>query len=144
MDLFKYDTGEWESLCGEERCLTIYQEGTALLESISSKSGEAQAINYFIKNFDGLTRFLDFDSLPIDNNHQERLLRKSVVGRKTWLGTHSRRGAETAAKLMTIVETCNLNKINPREYVAQVVKAMLREQAPYTPSQSKKLADSSA
>jgi transposase len=123
--------------------LEIYQEGTALLDSISSKSAEAQAINYFVKNFAGLTRFLDFDKLPIDNNHQERLLRKSVVGRKTWLGTHSRRGAETAAKLMTIVETCHLNRINPREYVAQVVKAMLRGQSPYTPAQSENLTDSS-
>jgi transposase len=113
------------------------QEGTAVLDTISSKSGQALAINYFLKNFDGLTRFLDFDHLPIDNNHQERLLRRSVVGRKTWLGTHSRRGAETAAKLLTIVETCNLNQVNPREYVTHLVKHMLKGLLPYTPSQSK-------
>ncbi len=107
------------------------------------KSAEAQAINYFIKNFAGLTRFLDFDHLPIDNNHQERLLRKSVVGRKTWQGTRSQRGADNAAKLMTIVETCHLNQVNPREYVANVVKAMLEGQSPYTPWQSKSVIESS-
>ena len=123
--------------------MEMHQDGSALLDTISSKSGEAQAINYLIKNFAGLTRFLDFDNLPIDNNHQERLLRRSVVGRKTWLGTHSRRGAETAAKLLTVVETCNLNHVNPREYVTRVVKHMLKGLSPYTPSQSKDVIESS-
>ena len=123
--------------------IEMHQEGTSLLDTISSKSGEAQAINYFIKNFDGLTRFLEHENLPIDNNHQERLLRRSVVGRKTWYGTHSRRGADTAAKLMTIVESCHLNNLNPREYVTNVVKRMLRGQEPYTPSQSKDVIESS-
>jgi len=83
--------------------------------SIQSKFGKA--FNYFLENYDGLTIFLDDVDVPIDNNSQERLLRNHVVGRKTWYGTHSERGAKTAAILFSLVETCKLNHVNPRCYL---------------------------
>jgi transposase len=67
-----------------------------------------KALNYLLGNYAGLTLFLSDPEVPIDNNAQERLLRSHVVGRKTWYGTHSEQGAETAAILFTIVETCKL------------------------------------
>jgi transposase len=91
------------------------------------------ALNYFIENYDGLTLFLTDPDVPIDNNSQERLLRSHVVGRKTWYGTHSERGAETAAVLFSIVETCKLNGVNPREYFAQLVQDLLSRKPAYTP-----------
>lgn len=110
--------------------------GKLELKSISSKSFEAQAINYFIKNFEGLTRFTVDERLPIDNNRQERLLRNPVVGRKTWYGTHSERGATTAAKLFTIIESCKLNNVNPRTYLSKLVKLMHQNGPPFTPHQA--------
>lgn len=109
--------------------------GENFLSQVSSKSQEAQAINYFLKNFNGLTKFLDHYTLPIDNNHQERMLRNPVIGRKTWFGTHSRRGAETAAKLFTIVESCKLNNLNPRQYLEVLVKDIHQKKPPTTPMQ---------
>lgn len=97
-----------------------------------SKLGKA--MGYFWGNYQGLTRFLDDAEVPIDNNSQERLLRSHVVGRKTWYGTHSERGARTAAILFTIVETCKLNKVNPREYFEKLVKDLLAGKNPYTPN----------
>jgi transposase len=97
-----------------------------------SKLGKG--MGYFWGNYQGLTRFLDDAEVPIDNNSQERLLRSHVVGRKTWYGTHSERGAKTAAVLFTIIETCKLNKVNPREYFEKLVKDLLAGKKPYTPS----------
>ena len=74
-----------------------------------------------MKNYAGLTLFLTDPEIPIDNNSQEGLLRSPVVGRKTWYGTHSERGALTAAILFTLVESCKLNHVNPREYFKQLV-----------------------
>ena len=111
--------------------LEMKNSGATFLGAISAKSSEASAINYFINNFDGLTCFLDHARLPIDNNHQERLLRNPVIGRKTWYGTHSKRGAMTAAKL-----TCKLNKLSPRAYLEQVVKDLHQRKQPYTPRQA--------
>ena len=98
-----------------------------------SASQYGKALNYFLENFAGLTLFLDHADVAIDNNHQERLLRNHVVGRKTWYGTHSKRGAETASILFTLVETCKLNHVNPREYFKDLVAAMLAGKPAYTP-----------
>lgn len=105
----------------------------------SSKSSLVKAIDYFIKNFNELTCFLKYEDLPIDNNPQERLMRNPVIGRKTWYGTHSIRGAETSAKLFSIVESCKINKINPREYFKDIVHAIHEKRPIFTPSEYKKM-----
>ena len=97
------------------------------------------ALNYFLENYDGLTVFLTDSEVSIDNNAQERLLRSHVVGRKTWYGTHSERGAKTAAVLFSIVETCKLNQVNPRIYFQNLVKDLLDGKNPYTPREFKDL-----
>lgn len=96
-----------------------------------------KALGYFLNNYDGLTVFLKDADVDIDNNAQERLLRSHVVGRKTWYGTHSEQGAETAAILFSIVETCKLNGVNPREYFPALIKDLLDGKKPYTPKDFK-------
>lgn len=77
-------------------------------------------------------------------NEQPQFLRHgqnnlgTVVGRKTWYGTHSERGAITAAILFSIVETCKLVGVNPRQYFEELVKDMLAGAEPYTPADFKK------
>ena len=107
------------------------------LAQCPEKSSLSKAINYFLKNYKELTCFAGTADLPIDNNSQERLLRNPVIGRKTWYGTHSKRGAKTAAIMFSIVETCKLNKVNPREYLPALVSAMHAGQRPFTPVQFK-------
>lgn len=99
----------------------------------SSKSSLGIAIRYFLKNYDEFIRFTTDRDLPIDNNSQESLLRNPVIGRKTWYGTHSERGAKTAAVLFSLVESCRLNKVNPREYFKNLVQDLHSGKIPYTP-----------
>ena len=94
-----------------------------------------KALNYFLGNYQQLILFLNQADVPIDNNGQERLFRNYVVGRKTWYGTHSERGAETAAILFSIIETCKMNQVNPREYFKSLVKDLLEGKNPYTPTE---------
>lgn len=105
--------------------------------SYPKKSSLGKAFSYLLKNYQELTLFTKNAELPIDNNSQERLLRNPVIGRKTWYGTHSKRGAETAAILFSLVESCKLNKINPREYFKNLVKDLLAGKDPYTPGSLK-------
>ena len=107
------------------------------LSRYSEKSKYAKALKYFLGNWDGLTLCLGDPEIPIDNNSQERLLRNHVVGRKTWYGTHSQRGAWTAAVLFTLVETCKLNHVNPREYFKRLVADLHDELEPMTPHEFK-------
>lgn len=61
-----------------------------------------------------------------------------MIGRKTWYGTHSKQGAETAAILFSLVESCKLNQLNPREYFKRLVKDLQQGLAPYTPQEFKR------
>ena len=85
-----------------------------------------KAINYFKNRYASLTKCTDNPDLPLDNNLSERTIRSPVVGRKVWLGTHSKRGARTHVILFSIVESCKLNHINPRHYFPYVVKRILQ------------------
>lgn len=116
------------------------QRATLETEAFSSKSSLGRAMSYFLGNFEEFTRFTTDVNLPIDNNPQERLLRNPVIGRKTWYGTHSKQGAETAAVLFSLVESCKLNRLNPREYFRKLVTALHQGQAPFTPHEFKQLA----
>ena len=99
------------------------------------------AYKYFLKYYDGLTLFISNPLIPIDNNPSERLLRSPVVGRKTWYGTHSKAGAEAAAVHFSIVETCKLNGVNPREYYADAVERIHSKRELITPSHFREHAD---
>lgn len=109
------------------------EEALKKINSYSSKSQMAEAYNYFIENYEGLTRFLDNHLIPIDNNHSERILRSHVLGRKTWYGTHSRRSAETAAIHFSIVESCKMIGVNPRDFYLDAVRRIHARLGPLTP-----------
>lgn len=105
------------------------------IEAYSSKSGIARSFSYFLKNYDGLTHFLKDPKVPIDNNASERMLRSPVVGRKTWYGTHSKTGAETAAIHFSLIESCKLNHLNPRTYYFALVESLHAGRSAFTPKE---------
>lgn len=108
-----------------------------LVPAYPEKSYMGKALCYFLGNYEKLTLFTTDIRLPIDNNSQERLLRNPVIGRKTWYGTHSKRGAQTMALLFSVIESCKLNAVNPREYLPKLVADMHRGIPPYTPASFK-------
>lgn len=122
--------GLMKPLFAQMKTLAKELEGT-----ISSKSALWRAANYFLENYEGLTLFLSDSEIPIDNNSQERELRNPVIGRKTWYGTHSERGAETNAVLFTLVSSCKLCGVNPREYFRSVVEDIHAGKSPPTPNE---------
>ena len=105
------------------------------IDSYSSKSGIARSFSYFLKNYEGFTHFLKDPMVPIDNNASERMLRSPVVGRKTWYGTHSKTGAETACVHFSLVESCKLNRINPRGYYIALVESLHAGRGVFTPKE---------
>lgn len=117
----------------------MYDQAIADVGGYSSKSAIGKAMNYFLKNYDGFTEFIKNKDLPIDNNPQERLLRNPVIGRKTWYGTHSKRGAETMTVLFSVMESCKLNKIDPRKYLKNLVQDLHQGKKSYTPKEYKNL-----
>lgn len=109
------------------------------LTSFSSKSSIVRAMSYFLNNYDEFVLFTSPDHLDvaIDNNAQERLLRNPVIGRKTWYGTHSKQGAKTTAVLFSVMESCRLNGVNPRDYLKVITAEIHAGRPALTPAQFK-------
>ncbi len=133
-----------EKLSFRQRMCSYFEEmkQRALEEenSYPNKSNMGKAISYFLKNYDQLILFTNNIDLPIDNNSQERLMRNPVIGRKTWYGTHSKKGAMTSAILFSLVESCKLNKINPRNYFKELVESIHQGKGAFTPGERVEIA----
>lgn len=88
---------------------------------LSAKNELAKAIDYSLKRWPALTRFLDDGRLCLSNNAAERALRGIAVGRNNWTFAGSDTGAERAAAIYTLIETAKLNDIDPRAWLADVL-----------------------
>jgi transposase len=91
------------------------------------RSGLGKALQYMKNHWSGLTAFLDDPRQAIDNNHGERSMRGPVVGRKNFYGSKSRRGTEAAAVLYTIAESAKLSGVDPKAYLAAIVRRAIEE-----------------
>ncbi|MBC7427217.1 MAG: IS66 family transposase [Bacteriovorax sp.] len=95
-------------------------------DSCSTKSDLGIAVNYFLNNYEAFTLFLTNPNIDIDNNAAERGFKSPAIGRKTWYGTHSIRGALTTVIMYTLFESCKLNGTNPRDYMQSIVDSLLK------------------
>jgi len=85
------------------------------------KGPQGGAISYALKQWDALSRFVSDERLPLDNNRSEGALRKAALGRKTFLFVGHEAAGENLAGLYALVATCEVNDINPEEYLADVL-----------------------
>jgi transposase len=96
-------------------------------------SQKRKAIEYALKRWDGLTLFLTETRLPMSNNEAERTIRHAVVGRKNYYGSGNHSGAETAATLFTVIESCKKNDIDPRTFLIMSLQRAARGEKLETP-----------
>jgi transposase len=89
--------------------------------SLSAKSAVAKAVDYSLKRWPALTRFLDDGRLCLSNNAAERALRGIAIGRNNWTFAGSDAGGERAAAVYTLIETAKLNHVDPRAWLADVL-----------------------
>ncbi len=80
-----------------------------------------EAIRYAINQWDALTLFLEDGHLPVDNNASERALRICALGRKNFLFVGHDQAGENLAGLYSLIATCEVNGVNPVEYLADVL-----------------------
>jgi hypothetical protein len=65
----------------------------------------AKAIDYSLRRWDALTRFIDDGDLPADNNWVENQIRPIAVGRSNWLFAGSLRAGQRAAAVMSLLHS---------------------------------------
>jgi transposase len=95
---------------------------------LSSKADLAKAIGYMLTRWPSFTRFLKDGRVCATNNAAERAIRPLAVGRRNWTFAGSDAGGRRAAAMYTLIETCKLNDIDPRAWLADVL-ARLPEHA---------------
>ena len=67
--------------------------------------------------WDALVRYCEDGDLAIDNNAAERMMKPCAIGRQNWLFVASREGGRRAAVLMSFVNTCKRNQVEPWAYL---------------------------
>jgi len=107
-------------------------------KKIEPNSGLGQAINYMLRRWKPLTRLTSVPGAPLDNNAVERALKMAILHRRNSLFYKTVRGAKIGDIFMSVIHTCELNRINPFDYLmalkrrAAVVGKAIAKWRPWT------------
>ena len=100
---------------------TLHRWLIAQRQRVPDGSGTARAIDYSLKRWEALTRYLDDGRAPIDNNWVENQIRPWAIGRSNWLFAGSLRGGQRAAAIMSLIQSARLNGHDPYAYLKDVL-----------------------
>lgn len=89
-------------------------------------SGLGAGIRYTLNHATALGRFLEHGAIPLDNGIVERLHVRAALTRKNFLFAGSDAGGERAAIAYTILACCRLARVNPVEYLTDVLPRLAR------------------
>lgn len=85
------------------------------------KSDFMKALNYALNQEVEVLRIFENGNFDLDNNAIERQMRPVAIGRKNYMFAGSHEGANRAAVLYSLLNTCKLNKVNPWEWLKDVI-----------------------
>uniref|UniRef100_A0A0R3QCL0 DDE_Tnp_IS66_C domain-containing protein n=1 Tax=Brugia timori TaxID=42155 RepID=A0A0R3QCL0_9BILA len=102
----------------------LHQWLTAQRQKVPEGSATAKAIDYSLKRWLALTRYIDDANLPADNNRVENQIRPIALGRQNWLFAGSLRAGRRAAAVMSLVHSARLNGHEPHAYLKDVLERL--------------------
>ena len=84
----------------------------------------AKAINYTLKRWPALTRYIESGAFPIDNNPIENAIRPIAIGKKNWLFVGSERAGKRAAAIQSLLATAKANQIEPHAWLVDTLNKL--------------------
>jgi hypothetical protein len=112
--------------------LRIWLNNQLLHKLVEPNSALGMAIKYMLHNWNALTKFLTVAGASIDNNTCEQIVKVSILHRKNSLFYKSTRGAKVGSILMSLIQSCAVNKINAFDYLSSIHRNYLWvSKAPY-------------
>lgn len=90
-------------------------------QKITDGTATAKALDYSLRRWQALTRFVSDGHLPVDNNHIENQIRPIAIGRNIWMFAGSLRAGQSAAAVMSLVQSARLNRHDPYAYLKDVL-----------------------
>jgi transposase len=98
-------------------------------QKITDGSATAKALDYSLRRWSALTRFLSDGQLPVDNNHIENQIRPIAIGRNNWLFAGSLRAGKRGAAVMSLIQSARLNGHDPFAYLKDVLTRLPTQRA---------------
>jgi transposase len=93
-------------------------------QQVPNGSATAKAIDYSLKRWEALTRYIGDGDLPISNNWVENQIRPIALGRANWLFAGSLRAGKRAAAVMSLVHSARINGHDPYAYLRDVLERL--------------------
>ena len=87
-------------------------------------TGLARAIDYTLKRWPAIIRYVGHGHLPIDNNPVENAIRPIALGKKNWLFTGSERAGRRAAAIQSLLATAKINGIEPYAWLKDTLEKL--------------------
>jgi transposase len=85
---------------------------------LSGKLGDA--LDYLLKQWPKLIRYVEHGQLAIDTNVAENAIRPFALGRRNWLFADTVNGAKASASLYSLVQTARANELEPYAYLCRL------------------------
>jgi len=98
-------------------------------QKVPDSSATARALDYSLRRWAALTRFVDDGQLPVDNNWIENQIRPIAIGRNNWLFAGSLRAGQRAAAVMSLIQSARMNGHDPYAYLQDVLTRLPTHQA---------------
>ena len=96
---------------------------------ITVGSATAKALDYTLKRWQALTRYLEDAQPPIDNNWCENQIRPIAIGRNNWPFAGALRASQRAAAVMGLIQSAKLNGHDPYAYMKDVLVRLPTQRA---------------
>ena len=87
---------------------------------VEPNSALGEAMSYMLDHWDKLTLFLREPGAPLDNNICEQVLKRAILHRKNALFYKTLNGAHVGDLFMSLIHTCQLNDVNPFDYLTEL------------------------
>ncbi len=135
-EVYKHDAGARKKGLSPRERLKLHQEKSGSLmkdlekwmkeqideRKVEPNSGLGKAIEYMQKRWKELTLFLREPGAPLDNNINERALKKAILHRKNALFFKTQNGARVGDMWMSFIHTAELNDEGPYEYLIALLR----------------------
>lgn len=100
--------------------LKSYCNGLLESKAVEPNSSLGKAISYLNNHWEAFTLFLRMPGVILTNNENEQLIKRAVLNRKNAYFFRNETGAKIADILMSTIETCVYNNVNPWKYLIAI------------------------
>jgi hypothetical protein len=133
--VYRVDEAARKAQLDEEERLRLHQKESALVmeglrtwleakmanREVEPNSGLGHAFTYMLKRWERFTLFLRRAGAPLDANVVERCLKKAILNRKNAMFYRTENGARVGDTWMSLIYTCEINRVDPRHYLTALL-----------------------